>query len=155
MEDTIIKISIPSDDEGFVLLQCPLCGIYFKLRPSDYEDDSVLYVYCPSCGLSSDNYMTNEVIELAHNIASNYAMDVLFEEFKELERKTANNRMISFKAGSKPRSLSEEPIKSSIEAMTILDFNCCNKQIKTKPLLKMTGCYCPFCGVKEYEFDSK
>ena len=48
-----MTISIPTDDEGYVLLQCEHCGTYFKATPSDLKDDGVLHIFCPSCGLIS------------------------------------------------------------------------------------------------------
>lgn len=52
MSDEInMTISIPTDDEGYVLLQCEHCGIYFKVTPTDLKDDGVLHIFCPSCGI--------------------------------------------------------------------------------------------------------
>ena len=48
---------------------------------------------------------------------------------------------------------SEDSIRSGIEAMEICNFPCCKRTAKIKPLLKMTGAYCPFCGVKNYEIE--
>ena len=54
MSDEInMTISIPTDDDGYVLLQCEHCGTYFKGTPSDLEDDRVLHIFCPSCCLFS------------------------------------------------------------------------------------------------------
>ena len=48
MSDKInMTISIPSDDDGYVLLQCEHCGTYFKGIPSDIEDEGVLHIFCP------------------------------------------------------------------------------------------------------------
>ena len=50
MDDRInIEIPIPTDDDGFILLQCEHCGTFFKASPSDLQDDAILNVYCPSC----------------------------------------------------------------------------------------------------------
>ena len=46
-----MEISIPADDEGYVLLRCPKCGEKFKLAPTDIESDEVEDIYCPLCGL--------------------------------------------------------------------------------------------------------
>lgn len=152
-EDFSFEISVPSDDEGFILLQCSYCGEYFKIPSSECNNDENLFVYCPSCGLVSENYLTEDVIELAENMVVNYAMDAIQDVFKQIERSTKKNSFIQFKAGKKPRHKDENPIRSGIEAMEIGGFRCCNKQAKVKPLLRITGCYCPFCGVKEYEVD--
>ena len=147
MTDTI-EIGIPSDVDGYVLCQCPLCGGYFKLKTTDYKEAS--NIYCPSCGMRSSSYFTQEVIELAQVKVRNYLKEELYKGFKQLEKKTRGG-MGSFKVGKRPKPEPENPIRNKIEAMEVAEFDCCNKTCKIKPLLKMTGCYCPFCGVKEYE----
>lgn len=142
------SIPIPADVDGYVLLQCPLCKHLFKLMAGDVEKADV--VFCPSCGMKSDSYVTREIVQLAQAKAINYAEDELYAVFKQLERKTRGG-FISIKAGKKPKHEPENPIRNKIEAMGKARFDCCGKTCKTKPLLIMTGCYCPFCGVKEYE----
>ena len=137
MSDEInMTISIPTDDDGYVLLQCEHCGTYFKATPSDLKDDGVLHIFCPSCGLISENYVTEDVLELA----------------KKMERHSKKG-ITTFKAGKRPKHENEDPIRSGIEAMEICNFPCCKRTAKIKPLLKMTGAYCPFCGVKNYEIE--
>ena len=153
MSDEIrMSISIPTDDDGFVLLQCPQCGTFFKATPADLEDDGVLELFCPCCGLASDRYITDDVLELVLTMAKNEIMDMIHDEFKKLERQTKNG-IVQFKAGKKPKHEYENPIRSGIEAMEIAHFPCCRRDAKVKPLLKITGCYCPFCGVKNYEVE--
>lgn len=153
MSDTFeMSISIPSDDDGYVLLQCPNCGTFFKATPLDIEDDGILQIYCPSCGLASESYLTEDVIELAEAMAQNVAMDMIYDAFKKMEREFKHGP-VTFKAGEKPKREPENPIRSGIEALEITSFPCCKRTAKIKPLLKMTGCYCPFCGVKNYEVE--
>lgn len=153
MNDEIhISLSIPTDDDGYVLLRCEHCGTFFKGMPSDIQDDGVLRIYCPSCGLTSDSYITDDVLELAQNTAKNIVSDMIYEMFKDLERQSKNS-FVKFKAGRRPRHESEGPIRSSIEALETCTFPCCARTAKVKPLLKMTGAYCPFCGVKNYEIE--
>mgnify|MGYP001051917412 CR=1 FL=1 len=153
MSDEIhMEISIPTDDDGYVLLQCEHCGSYFKATPSDIEDDGVLEIFCPSCGLVSENYATEDVIELALAMAENVAMDMVYDTLKKMERQFRNSP-ISFKMNKRPKYEAENPIRSGIEALEIATFPCCKRTAKVKPLLKMTGCYCPFCGVKNYEIE--
>ena len=148
-----MTISIPTDDEGYVLLQCEHCGTFFKMTPSDIEDDGVLRIFCPSCGLTSETYVTEDVIELALKMARNIVGDMIYDAFKDLERHNKRNSVVKFKAGKRPKHETEDPIRSGIEAMEIAAFPCCNRTAKIKPLLKMTGAYCPFCGVKNYEIE--
>ena len=153
MSDEIhMEISIPTDDDGYVLLQCEHCGSYFKATPSDIEDDGVLEIFCPSCGLVSENYATEDVIELALAMAENVAMDMVYDTLKKMERQFRNSP-ISFKMNKRPKYEAENPIRCVIESLEIATFPCCKRTAKVKPLLKMTGCYCPFCGVKNYEIE--
>ncbi len=149
---TTFQISIPSDADGYVLLQCEHCGTYFKITASDIEDDGILNLYCPSCGLISKHYFTPDVLDLAETMVKNYAMDAVYNAFKNLER-TTKHSSLRIKAGKKPKHERENPIRSGIEALEITDFKCCQRSAKIKPLIKITGCYCPFCGVKEYEIE--
>ena len=58
MSTIIGEVSIPADDQGFVLMQCPLCGEFFKIKPEDYHAEDVIEIWCPSCGLKAENYFT-------------------------------------------------------------------------------------------------
>ena len=151
-DDFHMEISIPTDDDGYTLLQCPNCGTYFKATPSDIKDDGVLELFCPSCGLAGESFITENVIELAMDMAQNKAMDMIHDEFKKMERKFKKG-LITFKAGKPPKKEHEDPIRSGIEALEIVSFSCCQRSSKIKPILRMTGCYCPFCGVKNYEIE--
>ncbi len=147
MDDFTISISIPTDDEGFVLLQCPKCGEYFKLPPSDIESDEVVDIHCPLCGLISENYLTEDVIELASAKAMNKVLGDFYDEMKKLERKTRNS-IVKIKA-NKLQEEDEIPIKSTIDSMEIVDFRCCNRKGKIRYLLDYCGSYCPYCGGKQ------
>ena len=86
-------------------------------------------------------------------MATNYANDIIYDAFKNLERHNRMNSMIKFKVEKKPHHETEDPIRSGIEALEICTFPCCKRTAKIKSLLKMTGAYCPFCGVKNYEVE--
>ena len=97
MSDEInMTIPIPTDDDGYVLLQCEQCGTYFKATPADLKDDGVLHIFCPSCGLISENYVTEDVLELAMKMATNAVNDMIYNEFKKMERKRKKG-IITFK----------------------------------------------------------
>lgn len=148
--DVSISISIPADADGYVLLQCEHCGTFFKILADSFRDDSILDIYCPCCGLISDDYFTDDVMELATAVAQNYMMGIIYEEFKKMER-SSKNSFVRIKAGKKPTLKSENPVRIGIDNLRISRFSCCNRSVKVKPLLRMTGCYCAYCGVKEYD----
>ena len=151
-EDFEMTIEIPVDDEGYSLLECENCGTLFKAHPSDIQDDSVLRVFCPSCGLTSESYLTEDIIELAMNMAQNRMNNMIYDTFKGFEKQSKSS-ILKFNVVSKPQRQAEDPIRSGIEAMVVVEFPCCKRTAKIKPLLKMTGCYCIFCGVKNYEVE--
>ena len=153
MTDEIhLEFSIPTDDDGYILLQCPNCGTYFKATPADIKDSRVLEIFCPSCGLAGDNYLTQDVLDLAMAMIQNKTMDIIYDKVKKMEHQSSNG-FITIKAGQQPEYEPENPIRSGIEALEIVSFPCCKRTAKVKPILKMTGCYCPFCGVKNYEVE--
>ena len=103
MDSIALEFFIPADDDGYILLQCGHCGEYFKLTAEDCENDDILRIVCPACGLESETYLTDDVIQLALTMADNYVMDLvnnMFKDlernmFKDLERKSRHNRYIS------------------------------------------------------------
>lgn len=145
------EISIPADNDGFALLQCNLCGEFFKLKPSEVQGDEVINIWCPVCGLISDSYLTQDVIELALKMATNIANDLVFDSFSETSRRMKGG-LVSLKVSKKPKRQIESPIVAGIEALEIQKYKCCKKQAKIKPLVKIFGAYCPYCGVRYDEF---
>lgn len=148
----IIEISVPTDTDGYLLLQCPYCGQFFSAPPSDVESDTVLFLHCPACGLSGESFVTEDVMETALAIAKNKMLDSLHAEMVKMERRH-NRGAVKFKAGPPPKHVHEEPIHAWINEMEIVTFPCCHLTGKIRPLLKMTGCYCIYCGVKCFEFE--
>lgn len=152
MDDYNVKIEIPKDDEGYSLLQCPNCGEFFKLTPSDVTDEGIIEIYCPSCGLMGENYITEDVLELAYKKIKNKVNNDTYLQFKAIEHECKNS-FVKFKVSKPPENECEDQLHSGIEAFQIATYNCCHKTSKIKPLLIITGSYCPFCGVKNYEVE--
>ncbi|MEE0613519.1 MAG: TFIIB-type zinc ribbon-containing protein [Collinsella stercoris] len=148
-DELSFTIEIPCDDDGFVLMQCPQCGELFKLRLSDYESDEVLEVYCPACGIASDSYLTDEVVELAMTIVQNKVIEELHGEMKRLERKT-RDKAVSLQAGTSPKPDYEPPLKAPIDALAAVSCQHCGGEAKVSRLLKMSIFVCPLCGVSNF-----
>jgi len=146
MDDFEIKLEIPADQDGFVLFQCPLCGEFFKLRVDECQAEDVYENWCPSCGLKSDNYFTEEAIELARNMGANILNDMIFNELKKLERQHSRGAL-TVKVSKQPGKEDETPLVAKIDALEEQHYKCCNRSAKIKPGVKMCGSYCPYCGV--------
>ena len=143
---TQIKLSIPTDNHGFCLLQCPLCSGFFKLTPTDIEAEDVIQIWCPNCGLVSENYFTQDVIDLALAMAKNVAMESIFKSLGKLNRKSKG---LTFKVNNKPKLENENPIIAGIDLLDVHKYDCCKREAKIKPITKLIGSYCPFCGVND------
>lgn len=128
-------------------MQCPNCGSFFKVKPADFQNEGILDIHCPCCGLIGSNYFTKDVLDLAHTKAKNMSA----MNFERLKKKS--NGILSVSLKNEIEKEYESPVVSTIDAMEPISFHCCKKTIKINPLYKMTGCYCPFCGVINYDFD--
>lgn len=146
-----MEIAIPTDNDGFVLLECPYCGGDFKITPSDMEDEEVLHIHCPYCGKIGDSYLPNEVIEVAMTMAANLAFEQIHNSLKTLERKNKRGPL-RFNAGKAVEKEYESPILVVTDTLIEEHYNCCNRDAKVKPSMKIAGTYCPFCGVKYFEY---
>ncbi len=144
-----MKIEIQTDDDGFALLKCQFCGDYYKLRPSDMENDVVLHIHCPYCGQVGNSYLIEEVIEVAMKMAKNFALEQIHQAFKELERKQKRGP-VTFKVGKAFQKEYESPILLVVDALVEQHYDCCKRNSKIKPSMKIAGTYCPFCGVKDF-----
>lgn len=148
MGDTF-TLTIPADEDGFILQQCPKCKSQFKLTVSDLQSDDSTEIWCPACGLISETYFTEDVIELAKTKALNTLMDEVHSQFKDMERKT-KGELVSIKAGKKPAPMLEVPISKKPNPFIELKTPCCNKHVKLSYREKETIYYCPFCGGAQY-----
>lgn len=140
------EISIPCDDDGFVLLQCPHCGELFKLTVIDIESDSIFNIYCPSCGLTGDGFFTEDVRELALAKAANQAFDAIAQELQSFSKRSKGS-LIQFKVNSSSSREPEVPIQAAIEALQIATCQDCLSQSKISPALIMSAYTCPLCGI--------
>ena len=73
------------------------------------------------------------------------------KKLKKFEKKIKGS--ISFKVSKKPNRKPELPVMLTIEAFEKKIYPCCKKEVKLKPILKMSGSYCPYCGVMDYGFE--
>ena len=149
MDDFSFKIEIPCDDDGFVLLQCSQCGEFFKLKADDFDSDDILDVRCPACGITSENYLTEDVLNLAMAIAKNKAFEAIHKGMKKLERQT-KGKAVSFKAGKPPKPDDEPILQPSVDAFAIVVCGHCGKQSKVARLLSMSMFVCPLCGMSNF-----
>ena len=145
-ENVTIPISIPSDDEGFVLLKCPTCGEKFMLKVEDIEDESLINIWCPNCGLPHDNYFDDDVYELTTKKAQNFAADLMNNLLDEMKKSTRSCKNIKYKRGEEVKKIDEYPIGRKVVNYSKKEYLCCNRVAKISDIKMFEGGYCPFSG---------
>jgi len=143
------NIDIPTDPEGYFSIQCPYCENKFKVLGNYFENMEAIEIYCPICGLVNEvnAFFTNEVIEKAMSIAQNHAEELIYNMFKDLERKSRGNKFLKFKTGRKPSHHGPE-LYETVENFVIVNKMCCSSDIKVTALDKWLIPYCIKCGRK-------
>jgi DNA-directed RNA polymerase subunit RPC12/RpoP len=141
-------ISKQSDIEGFSSFNCSLCGEDFKLKTDEEQEDDVLELFCPNCGIPSplSSYYTADIIEHAETIVMNEAMNMLNDLFKGLERTSRKSKNITFKRG-KPLPTKQPRILFENDDLEQIEFLCCTRKAKLSLLSKTIKPFCPYCGV--------
>lgn len=149
MEDLQLKVTIPSDEDGCVLFCCPHCGELFKVSVESYEDDSVLDIHCPLCGISADNFLTEDAIGLALAKTTNAFMPEL-EKLLKKELGGMGNDFISFDVKMEHEEEPEIPIRQAVEALQKVSCKDCKRISKVSPALVMSSYTCPYCGIGQF-----
>ena len=121
----------------------------FQAEPERLRVGDVLEVCCPACGITSDNYLTQDVIDLTMAICKNQAFDAIHKEMKKFERRT-KGKAVSFKADKQLRPDDEPVLQPSIDTFAITTCKHCGKQSKVSRLLSMSMYVCPLCGVSNF-----
>jgi len=148
MDDEVsFKLSIPTDNEGYVTFECPFCNDKFKLEVTEVKRDDVINLYCPYCGLLEEvnTFFPKKVIEQAKIIASNYVKEILNDYMGNLEKIFKNDKIISIKT-QKINLENEKELFEITDNFESIEFNCCNSKAKVNVIEKL-GTYCPYCGV--------
>ena len=85
MDSLSFSLSIPLDEDGFLEMECDYCKGRFMLSKKTFDDDNNLDFFCPICGLPNkmDTFYCPEVLEIARQVATNYAMDEIYKQFSK------------------------------------------------------------------------
>lgn len=151
MEDASFQIEIPCDNGGHVLFQCPQCGELFKVKPSDVEDDAILHTYCPACGLTSDSFLTEDVLKLAWAKALNWTSEQIGKELKSLAKKiNSKSSLVSIQVKTSSHEEDEPTLMPAVEALVHSTCAECDRTAMVSPLLAMSSHTCPFCGIGQF-----
>lgn len=149
MSDEIIEFSIPSDSDGYVTFGCPYCANTFKLHAGECQEDDIIEIFCPYCGLVDEPsaFLNDEIVQLAMDKVENVLVDILNSFSKNLERSFKGNSMIKVKTTKIDKKVEKEVFEVDSEEV-IVEMPCCNRHLKVKFSAKESGVFCPYCGVR-------
>lgn len=151
MSDTTISFTIQGDNEGYVTFTCPYCNSDFKLQAGEYQNEEEPFpnLFCPYCGLSKEKtgFYSEDVLEKARELATNYAIEELNKAFGKMAR-SVNRKKGIIKMTYKPlkkvnvRELKENDTQE-------VEFQCgnCNHHTKILYCAGASKIFCPYCGV--------
>lgn len=139
-------MSIPLDEDGCLLLQCPHCGEYFKVHADDYEAEDVLDLWCPACGIKNDCFLPDEAIELATAKALNLVMGKLEKELADIGKSVSRQSPLRLSVTSHFKKSRERALFPGVDAYVSTTCGFCGRSERIKPLLKYIGAFCTFCG---------
>ena len=147
MDDVEFKISVPTDEDGYVTLQCSFCTGLFKLNTYEYSSKENFSLFCPYCGLEShsNNFLSTDVKEGIEIAIENLFNTILNNCTSRLEWSLKNQKSISFKK-NKSLPLQEAKVIFEKEDMDLLTLECCERFIKVDLTLDDLV-YCPYCGM--------
>ena len=142
-----IKISIPTDEDGFIEMECDYCNNRFMLHESVYSDDANLHFFCPICGLPNGigTFYCQEVLEAVRRKATNMMFGQIQKQLGPTIRKI--NRGGLFKMSlNVPKQIPEKELYAPVKEYTLSHQDCCGIDVKTMEFDVQIGLYCPICG---------
>lgn len=150
MTDMSFEISIPCDDDGYLMLTCPACSEDFKVLGDDFQDDAVLELYCPYCGLSAstNDYLPKDVMEAAYREAENQAMKMIEKSLGKMTKEINKSGFMKAEVKSKFKENAKKELIAE-NNMKPIKLKCCEKEIRIQDSIPHSVFYCCYCGVNE------
>lgn len=143
--DELIRVSIPTDDDGFVGRECPStdCHRHFKIKPGTGLP-KVPDCGCPYCGHRGEpsDFMTEQQLEYAKSVAFRQVMQGISKQLKKLERRPNPRDLISI--GIKVRT-KEVPVAYYTERELELKLVC--DACELGYAIYGAFAFCPDCGM--------
>ena len=137
------KVTLQSDENGLVTLQCDRCRSRFKMDCAFLNDELQGDICCPICGISEapNTFFPEEVIEEAKKIAIAEAEQMIAAAFKGF-----NSKHLKVKTKQVQVVDTNTKFKNRDYDMQVIKVGCCTKKIGLMPTDIAAGFYCPYCG---------
>ncbi|AZQ36593.1 hypothetical protein EJ357_26740 [Streptomyces cyaneochromogenes] len=143
-----MRVSIPSDDNGFFGRQCPECSLVFRMDVQQYEalpDD--LTLWCVYCGHHAEHseFMTEQQRDRIMRAAGDFAMQMVSQELDKVFgglARGSRGSSISFSYKSQP--FYPRPLPGIDEEQLVRVRTCADCQNNYAVFGEHR--YCPVCG---------
>ncbi|MEU6553662.1 hypothetical protein ABZ915_25790 [Streptomyces sp. NPDC046915] len=143
-----MRVSVPSDDNGFFGRQCPECSLVFRMDVQQYEalPDS-LALWCVYCGHHAEHseFMTEQQRDRIMRAAGDFAMQMVSQELDKMFgglARTSRGGSISFSYRSQP--FYPRPLPGIDEEQLVRVRTCAGCQNNYAVFGEHR--YCPVCG---------
>lgn len=137
------NMTLQSDENGLVTLQCDRCKSRFKMECDYLNNELEGDICCPICGISNsaNSFLPEEVIEEAKRVTIMEAEDIAQKIFKGI-----NSKNIKVKTAPVAKHDRHLVFKNNDYDMQVVTVQCCQKEIALMPRDLSAGYYCPYCG---------
>ena len=152
MTKTVGHLTLQSDKDGLVSLQCSRCKSRFKMSCGYLNAELTGNVYCPICGMPDEltHFYPEEALNAAREAMVNAAHEELAKAMKAVFGSHSSSKRspikITYKASKVPRKSREIVTQSRDHTMEITKVPCCNEHMALSPYDIIVGFYCPYCG---------
>ena len=145
--ERVVSITLPTDNEGFALLRCSLCGERFGARPADYNAEDAGRISCPHCGMKPASLLTEDARRVAQGLAERAGFEILSDEIDGLCKELSGMGLeIHVGKHELPRMNSHLVTHDSCSEIVVCPY--CGRQLKIAKELNVTGAICPFCSTE-------
>lgn len=146
-----MRVSVPTDEDGFFGRECPECSMIFRIDGDDYEvlpDD--LTLWCVYCGHHDElsHFLTTQQRERLTRAVGDLGMQMisrgLSEAFRGLSRGSSRRGALSFSVCYKEKPFYPRPLPGIDEERLARIRTCAQCQVRYAVFGEHR--YCPVCG---------
>lgn len=152
MHKTVGHLTLQSDMDGLVSLQCSRCKARFKMGCRYLNEELSGQVFCPICGMPDEltHFYPEEVLEAAREAAVNAAHEEIAKALQAAFGSHSSSKKspikITYKPQNVPRTSREIVTQSRDHAMEPTEASCCKRVFALSANDLIAGYYCPYCG---------
>ncbi|MDX2007921.1 MAG: hypothetical protein SFU83_21990 [Meiothermus sp.] len=141
------QLILHSDSDGFVSFNCPYCSLRFKLSAVEAQEDTILFFWCPSCGLRHHTvrFLSDEAKQAAQILAENLARQLINNMMKDIGKSFGKSKYVKVEGG-KPLRMENEKVILEDHNLELVETKCCGKHMRVRLMEKIIGVYCAYCG---------